>query len=484
MDWFSADGYWLSRLVFQRALALVYVAAFLSTALQFRALIGEHGLLPVPDFVRRVPFRRAPSLFQLHYSDRFFAAAAWVGVVVSIGLLVGAADDVPLWGSMLIWTVPWVLHVSIVNVGQTWWGFVWESLLCEVGCYAIFLGPSSVAPPRLVLLSLLWVLFRLELGAGLIKIRHDSCWRDLTCLLYHHETQPTPGPFSWHFHHLPALAHRLEVVGNHVAQLIVPFLLFAPQPVRGAAGALVILTQGWLLLSGNFAWLNLLAIALASTAVDDDAWAALLPVRPPGTQAVSPTWHQAMVAALAVLVAVLSYWPVRNLLSRDQVMNRSYNSLHVVNTYGLFGSITRVRREIVLEGTDEPDPGPDTVWREYAFKAKPGDVRRRPRQVAPYHLRLDWMMWFAALSPGYAERWFVALVFRLLRNDAATLKLLRHNPFPDRPPACIRARYYRYRYTTRRQRRETGAWWDRRLVGEYLQPLALTATRDDRSRAA
>src|SRR4029453_12182497 len=31
-----------------------------------------------------------------------------------------------------------------------------------------------------------------------------------------------------------------------------------------------------------------------------------------------------------------------------------------------------------------------------------GDPRRRPRQVAPYHLRLDWLAWFAAMSSAGA----------------------------------------------------------------------------------
>lgn len=152
-------------------------------------------------------------------------------------------------------------------------------------------------------------------------------------------------------------------------------------------------------------------------------------------------------------------------------MNRSFNSLHLVNTYGAFGSVTRVRQEIVLEGTDAERVGSGTVWREYEFKGKPGDVRRMPRQFAPYHLRLDWQMWFAALSPAYTRGWFEPLVARLLENDRATLRLLRTNPFPDRPPTHVRAVLYRYRFSTREERRETGAWWHRTLVREFLPPV-------------
>jgi hypothetical protein len=159
--------------------------------------------------------------------------------------------------------------------------------------------------------------------------------------------------------------------------------------------------------------------------------------------------------------------------SPNQVMNASYNPLHLVNTYGVFGRITTERLEVVIEGTDDPVPGPSSTWKEYAFKVKPGDPRRRPRQVAPYHLRLDWLMWFAALSPGYAQTWFVPLVVKLLENDTPTLRLLAGNPFADAPPTSVRALLYRYRFTSRQERRRTGAWWERELLEEYLPPVSL-----------
>ena len=116
---------------------------------------------------------------------------------------------------------------------------------------------------------------------------------------------------------------------------------------------------------------------------------------------------------------------------------------------------------------------PDTTWREYEFKGKPGDVRRLPPQFAPYHLRLDWLMWFLPLSSRYGERWFVPFVIKLLEGDRPTLALLRSNPFPGEPPRFVRARLYRYRFTTPAERRETGAWWSRTLIGEYMPPIAL-----------
>ncbi|MFB7512035.1 lipase maturation factor family protein [Streptomyces sp. NPDC056144] len=468
MEWFTAPDLWLSRILFQRGLAGLYCVAFLSAALQFRALIGERGMLPVPEYVRRTRPRRTPSLFHWRYSDTLFAAVAWTGFGLALAMAAGAGDAVPLPVSMLLWLVLWGLYLSIVNVGQTWYSFGWESLLLETGFLAVFLGNDDTGPPLLVLLLLRWLLFRVEFGAGLIKIRGDECWRKLTCLYHHHETQPMPGPLSWFFHHLPRPLHRVEAGANHVVQLFVPFLLFAPQPVATVAAGLMIATQLWLVLSGNFAWLNWITIVLAVSVVD------LSPLTGEHPQPDPPLWYVAVVAALTAFVLVRSYRPVRNLLSRHQAMNRSYDPYHLVNTYGAFGTVGRIRDEIVVEGTDEAEPPHEgTVWREYGFKGKPGDPRRLPRQFAPYHLRLDWLMWFAALSPGYARDWFGPFVERLLDGDRDTLRLLAHNPFPDAPPRYVRARLYRYRFTTWRELRETGAWWDRRLLREYLPPTRL-----------
>ncbi|SNR41356.1 Lipase maturation factor [Haloechinothrix alba] len=473
MDWFGAESYWVSSVVFQRGLALIYLVAFLGAALQFRALIGSRGLTPVPRYLERVSFRSSPSLFHLHYSDRFFAVVAWTGAAVSAALLLGLGDGLPLWAHMVVWALLWALYLSIVNVGQVWYGFGWETLLCEVGFLAIFLGPAMMEPPLLILLALRWLLFRVEFGAGLIKIRGDPCWRDLTCLYYHHETQPMPNPLSWYSHHLPKPLHRVEVAANHVTQLVLPVLLFLPQPVAGIAAIVMIVTQLWLVASGNFSWLNVLTIVIASSAISDGLWTALLPVTPPAELEQAPLWFRVVVLLVAAVVVVLSYGPVTNMVSRRQVMNRSFDPLRLVNTYGAFGSITRRRDEIVLEGTGDAAPGADTEWFEYEFKGKPGDVTRRPPQVAPYHLRLDWLMWFAALSPSMAGPWFRPLVAKLLEGDRDTLKLLRHNPFPEQPPTHVRARLYRYRFTTPGERRETGAWWHRELIGEFLPPVSL-----------
>ena len=471
MDLLRADDYWLARLVFQRALALIYLIAFVVALRQFGPLLGERGILPVPDFLAAVRFRDAPSLFHWRFSDRFARGVFIAGVALALALLLGLGDVVPTPVAMVAWATLWWLYVSVVNVGQTWYAFGWESLLCETGFLAIFLGNAQVAPPIVLIVLLRWLVFRVEFGAGLIKMRGDRCWRDLTCLDYHHETQPMPNPLSWYFHHLPRGFHRVEVLGNHFAQLVAPIFLFAPQPLASVAGIVIIGTQGWLLLSGNFAWLNVVTMTIAIASLDDTTLGYVVPLtHTPGD---FPLWYAAITLAVTALIVYLSYRPARNLLSRRQLMNYSFDPFHIVGTYGAFGSVTKERDEVVVEGTLDVVLNVQTRWLEYEFKAKPTDVMRRPPQFAPYHLRLDWLMWFAAMSSPMQHEWFVPFIARLLEADHAVLGLLRRDPFNGERPRYVRARLYRYRFTTSAERNETGAWWHRELVDEYMRPVSL-----------
>lgn len=479
MEWFVADHAWLGRAVFQHGLAALYLLAFLASARQGPALLGSRGLTPVPAYLARTTMRRSPSVFHLHWSDRFYALVCWTGVALSALTLVGITTRLPLILSMLVWAVLWALYLSLVNVGQIWHSFGWESLLCEVGFLAIVLGNAGTAPSLPGLLLLVWVLFRLEFGAGLIKMRGDRCWRDLTCLDHHHETQPMPGPLSWFFHHLPRPLHRVEVAANHVTQLVVPFGLFLPQPVSGTCAGIMLVTQLWLVVSGNFAWLNWLAIVLAAAALPDGLWSWLLP-RPVEewlvpTKAGGTPYLLVVAVLLVTLLVVVRSWPVVvNLLSPRQSMNASFDPFRLVNTYGAFGSVTKIRHEVVLEGLGE-----DGVWREYGFRGKPGLPGRWPRQVAPYHLRLDWLMWFLPLSRRYGSPWFPRLLRRLLEADPLTLRLLAHDPFGGRRPEAVRAGLWRYRYTTWRELRTTGACWHRELVATFHPPVTLADAERD-----
>ena len=471
MPEFAAADYTIARLVIERGLALVYLVGFVVAIRQFPALCGERGLEPAPAFLARARFLDAPSLFHLGYSDRRLVIAGWIGVIVSGLLLLGLPQQAPLPVTMAAWLLLWVLYQSISNIGGTFYSFGWESLLLEAGFLAIFLGNDEVAPPWLVLVAFRWLAFRVEFGAGLIKLRGDQCWRDLTCMDFHHETQPMPNPLSWFFHHLPRPLHRLEAVGNFVAQLALPFGLFLPQPFASVAAILMIGTQLYLVVSGNYAWLNWVTILAIVAAVADP-----FPIAASGFVS-APAWFNVAVALLVIVVAILSWWPIRNMASPRQAMNASFNPFRLVNTYGAFGSVSRERIELVIEGTDASEPDRTAQWREYGFKGKPDDPKRLPPQVAPYHLRLDWLLWFIPLSPRYAGVWFVRFVARLLEGDRQTLGLIRHNPFPDAPPQLIRARFFRYRFSTWREWRQTGAWWVRELESDYLPPVRLADLR-------
>jgi hypothetical protein len=472
---------WLTRLLIQRGMAAIYLVAFLTVILQFKPLLGEHGLLPVPAFLQRSTWRETPSFFHWHYSDRLLDIVAYSGLILSACTLLGFTEHGPIWLSVAVWLLLYFLYLSIVNVGQNFFGFGWESMLLEAGFFTAFLGPAHSEPTVIPILILRWMLFRTEMGAGLIKLRHDPCWRDLTCLYYHYETQPLPNPLSWYFHRVPQPMHRFSALVSHFIQVIVPFALFAPQPIASIAGALIIFHQVVLIVSGNYSWLNWLTVVLGVSAFDDQMLTVVLRLH---TQAVvaRPLAFDILLYLLAAVTIALSIKPALNLISPNQMMNYSYNPFHLVGAYGAFGQVGRERYEIVIEGTTDRVVTPATEWREYAFKAKPGDPMRTPPQVAPYHLRLDWLIWFLPFSvivtphgirvPGYS-RWFFNFIQRLLSNDAAILRLMGKNPFADAPPAFIRALFYRYRYTTPEQKRQTGAWWTRQLLGAYLPAISL-----------
>jgi hypothetical protein len=474
MDTFFGADYWLTRFCLQRALGFVYLIAFLIAVVQFRPLLGERGLLPVPLFLRRVRFWDAPSLFHWHYSDHAFSLVAWSGLTLSLLAVLGLSDAFGTPVSVLVWGLLWLLYLSIVNVGQKFYGFGWESTLLETGFLAIFLGASNTTAPDVMIWLLRWVLFRVMFGAGLIKLRGDPCWRNLTCLAYHYETQPLPNPLSWYLHWQPLWMHKAGVLFTHFVELVVPWGYFMPPPVCYIAGLLTIVFQGTLILSGNLSWLNYITIVLALSCFDDQALSWIIPLNVPEVEP-RALIHNLLLGAITLLVVALSIRPIKNMWSHEQRMNASFDPLHLVNTYGAFGSVSRERMEIIVEGTLDPEISSRTEWREYEFKGKPGDVMRRPCIVSPYHWKLDWQMWFAAMSPYYRHPWLLHLIAKLLQGDRAILSLLsqRRKPFPDRPPTHIRAQLYQYHFAEWQDGRKSGAWWVRTRVGQYLPPLSL-----------
>ncbi len=478
--------YWLTRFLILRLLGAVYAVAFMTAIDQALPLIGSNGLLPAGIFLKQsgdalgstgAGFLHLPSLFWFGHSDATLLAVAWTGFVLSCVVLAGFANAPLLF-------VLWTLYMSFVNIGQDWYGYGWEIQLPETGFLAIFLCPlldmrpfPRRAPPMPVINLFRWLIFRIMLGAGMIKIRGDEVWRNSTALYYHFETQPLPGPLSRWFHFLPRIFLRWGVWYNWLAELVAPWFVFGPRLARHIAGILIVMLQIILILSGNLSFLNWLTLVPALACFDDGFWARILPralVRRSATAiACAGPSRPMMISAwsVTVVIALLSIQPAVNLLSSRQVMNGSFDRLNLVNTYGAFGSVGEERLNVVFEGTMDAVPDEKARWIAYPYKGLPVDPAKRPPQVAPYQLRLDWQMWFAAMSSAEDYPWTMTLVSKLLHNDPGALGLFAGNPFPDQPPRYIRAILYRYRFAP--PANPEGSWWIRERVGEcWINPVS------------
>src|SRR2546421_6587567 len=225
----EASTYWLTRFFILRLLGFVYFFAFLSLAMQVLPLIGDNGLLPAASFLHSLQnyfgsktraFINLPSIFWFGISDSLLLSLAWAGVALSLVVILGYANSI-------LMALLWALYTSFVNIGQDWYGYGWEIQLLETGFLAIFLCPlldgrpfPKRPPPIILILLFRWLAFRIMFGAGLIKLRGDSCWRDLTCMFYHYETQPIPSPLSRLFHFSPHWFLKVETLWNHFVELI------------------------------------------------------------------------------------------------------------------------------------------------------------------------------------------------------------------------------------------------------------------------
>ena len=465
------DTYWLTRFVLLRWMGFVYLVAFYVAARQLVPLIGADGLTPVKLFFFRIAsptgnpmsgFLELPSLFWFNCSDTMLRVIPWIGVVLACIVLAGYANAIMM-------GVLWFFYVSIVHVGQDWYGYGWEIQMSETGFLCIFLcplldgRPFSTRPPPIQLIWLFrWLIVRIMLGAGLIKLRGDMCWRDLTALYYHFETQPIPNPFSRYFHFLPHPILNFGVIWTFIVELGAPFFCFWPRWGRYIAGLLIISFQFTLIVSGNLSFFNWLTILPALACFDDRIWRSILPTvlscaAMEARLGAKPSRPMNVLGwAMVGLVGVLSIQPVINLfgyhfdpdglLVDGQAMNTSYEPFNIVNSYGAFGSVGKERPVIVFEGTDSSDPATATDWKEYPFVGSPWDPKVAPPFVAPYQPHLDWQLWFAAMATPEYYPWTFNLVWKMLHNDPATMGLFAGNPFAEQPPRYIRAVLYIYHF--------------------------------------
>ena len=470
--------YDLVSALFLRGLGLIYLAAFVSLALQVRGLVGAQGILPLEEYFAAAragwgtdAYWRLPSVFWLNASDAALMTGAVAGIALALLVTFGIAQRLALVGLA-------VLYLSFVYAGQMFMSYQWDMLLVEAGFLAIFLTGGS----RIVVWLYRLLLFRFLFLAGLVKLASgDATWQQLTALDYHFFTQPLPSPLAFYAAQLP---HWLLVGGTAAAlviELVAVALIFLPRRPRMLAAALVIAFQIGIMLTGSYNWFNLLTVLLCLFLFDDQALRRVLPgalamrltrsAPQPGRLATG------LATALALIVVPIGvnlvYAPLagRNLPVAG-AMTEALAPLLIVNPYGLFATTTTTRPVIVIEGSDD-----NRTWHEYALPYLPGPVARAPTWSIPYQPRLDWQLWFAAYSGAGQQQWIERLLRRLLEGSPDVLALFAERPFGERPPKHVRALLYDYRFADAR----SPDWWVRRLDGTYYPAVSLSDLPPPRS---
>jgi len=493
----EAARFALIRSISLRLIGLIYLLAFASWLPQVRGLIGSQGLLPANTLLGRAleqfgarAYFLFPSFAWLHPTDRFLEILTAAGVAISIPVIFGIAS-----GPCLL--LLWALYLSQVSIGGDFMAFQWDILLLEAGFLAVFfaawespwnLRKQQSRPPSSALVWLFrWLVFRLFFLSAVVKIQSgDPTWRNLTALSFHYETQPLPNVIAWHLFQLPLWFQKASTLFVLLVEGVVPWFIFAPRRLRIAAAYVLILLQALIFLTGNYCFFNLLTLVLCLFLFDDVFLLGLIPqairkrIEAAAEKRVGlsrrPEWRRIAIGCLAFALVGMSLLEMAerfdfNVPRVALMIQTPLQPFYLANTYGLFAVMTATRPEIMIEGSDDGER-----WREYEFKYKPGDLGKPPLWVAPYQPRLDWQMWFAALSNYRNNAWFENLAIRLLQGSPPVLSLLARSPFPAHPPRYIRARIYDYRFTSMAEKERTGDWWAREPLGIYLPPVSLNQT--------
>lgn len=482
-----------SAWLFLRLLAVVHFIAFASAWPQLAGLIGPHGLLPAPPFFEAVRTQlgadeardQLPSLcWFIGAGPTALNILCATGLALSVLLFAGVAPALCLLGL-------WLCYLSLCGAGQMFFNFQWDALLLETTLLAVFLAPwnflplwRASEPPRLARLLLVWLLFRLMVLSGAVKLLSgDLTWRDLTALTFHYETQPLPTPLAYWIHALPRWVHRACCAGMFTLELLVPCFFFAPRALRHRAALLTIALMLLIALTGNYTFFNLLTIALCVLCLDDALLQRLVPSRAshllqrsPAAASPSPVrwqvWPLRLFAGFVFAFTALQLVPA---LIRGTSLPRAFHAVAAavapyrsLNHYGLFAVMTNPRPELVFEGSDD-----GRTWLPYEFPHKPGDLTRAPTWVAPHQPRLDWQLWFAALGSPSQNRWVLSLCEHLLRGTPEVLALVEKNPFPSKPPRHVRVVRYEYHFTDPATRSRTGQIWRRTPLDYYIPPASL-----------
>ena len=516
----------ISRWLFLRLLGGVYFSAFFALAFQILGLVGSQGIQPAFEFLSALrplgsrAFWAAPSLlWWVHPApaslDHALVALVWVGMAASALVVLNILPKPAL-------LVCFVCYLSFVTTAQDFAQYQSDGMLLEAGFLALFVAPSDLRPgwgrrspaSRAALFLLLWEWFRIYFESGIVKLTSgDPTWRNLTALYEYYQNGPLPTWVGWYLQHLPFGFHRLTAGLTLVMELGIVLLAFLPRPWRYICFAIVSLWQIGVIATANYGFLNYLVLFLGVLLLEDHALLRFVPQRWRGGLTVAPlpapnpnplssrpeagsavverpaaapaqsprgarrhpreVVRAVRIAVMTLALGTLAYattaslltmlWPTAPLPTAPLAALAPFR---IADTYGLFAVMTPHRYEIEFQGSDDGQ-----TWTAYPFRYKPQDPHRRPRIYAPYQPRFDWNLWFASLTTWQQAPIVVGTEIRLLQGSVPVLGLFAGNPFSSRPPRFVRAVLWQYWFSTPAEKRSTGIWWRRKLLGAYAPTL-------------
>jgi hypothetical protein len=492
----------IPRWVFLRALGLIYFSAFYALLFQIRGLIGPDGILPAGEYLEAVARQLgssrlwfAPTLLWLSSSNHMLVGICWAGMVASLLLVLN------LWPRATLFAC-FVCFLSFVAAAQDFSGYQSDGMLLEAGFISLFFAPrglcpglgASSPPSRASLFLLQWEWFRIYFESGVVKLASgDPEWRHFTAMDDYYQNGPLPTWVGWYVQHLPHWFHAFATGATLVLELGLVFILFLPRRWRIACFFIVTLWQIPVILTANYTFLNYLVLLLGVLLLDDRfilrfapaQWKEKLPAQ--AVVAPTPAAERATdepirpsrpkpnpIAAFKLSVAsVILIWifysttaqMILILFPRAPLPVSPITALEpfrVANRYGLFAVMTRGRYEIEFQGSNDGQN-----WIAYTFRYKPQALNAYPRIYAPYQPRFDWNLWFASLGSWRDNLIVPSAEERLLAGAPDVLALFAGNPFPQAPPKQVRAMLWQYSFTSMAEKRATGMWWRRNLLGLY-----------------
>ncbi len=469
-----SEEHQLTSWLFLKLLSVIYFVAFLSIAVQITGLVGANGILPFNEFLELAFQQRGyeayiylPTLFWINSSDTALQLIAYTGCALSVALFLG-------YKTTKVLILLFVLYLSLFHAGQMFLTFQWDSLLLEAGFLAIFL---TAGPSHLVIFLYHWLLFRLRFMSGVSKLASDDpSWANLTTLNYYFETQPLPHAGAWYFHQLPEWILQAGVVFALFTELVVPFFIFLPRKFRIFAAFVTILMQLLIIATSNHNWINILTIALCLFLLDDRLLTKVLPnFLLPGeiSQKENDGKRNYLLPVFAILIITSSVTvflktattiKIPAVLSQATVITRSWGIGH---DFHVFPTMQTERHELQIEGSYD-----GREWKAYQFKYKPGPLADKPKFIVPHQPRLDWMIWFVPPQHPAFMDWFNKFTIKLKQGSPEVLALLELNPFEQKPPRFIRAQVFQYKFTSAKEKQETGNWWKYKYLGlfPYVKP--------------